>query len=89
MHDIYERPPPEDDESDTTVELPPRFDENGRRMPDQAGDPFAEKLQEMFAGKGLAGGLFKRIAGDFMGGGGGDDSDGESSGGRRRRRGRR
>lgn len=78
-------------QSDSTVDLPPRFDEQGRKMPERGEDPFMDKINDIFAGRGTAGGLFRRLTGEFLGGGGGGSSgrDGEDAGDRRRsRRGR-
>lgn len=61
------------------MELPPRFDEQGNKKPE--GDNFAEKIQDMLAGKGMAGQLFKGL----MGGEESDHGKGSSSGRRRRR----
>lgn len=61
------------------MELPPRFDEEGNKKPE--GDDFAAKIQDMLAGKGMAGQLFKGL----MGGAEDDGGRGSSSGRRRRR----
>lgn len=77
-----------DDDSDGTVDLPDRFDENGNRKPE---DPLAQKINELLAGQGGAGGLFKGLMGGLLGGqggGGGEDSD-EGRSSRRRHRDRR
>lgn len=75
-----------DNDSDTTVDLPPRFDERGNRKPGE--DDLAAKINDLLSGKGGAGGLFQSIAGEFLGGqgGGGGESDGESKSRRRHRR---
>jgi len=80
FNDKYDRPPSGNhSDSEETVELPPRFDEQGNKTPE--GDNFAEKIQDMLTGKGMAGQLFKGLMG-------GEESDGGkgSSSGRRRRR---
>lgn len=56
-------------ESDETEELPPRFDDDGRRKPERGEDPLADKLQDMLAGKVSAGGVFRKLAGDILSGG--------------------
>lgn len=66
-------------DSDSTVDLPPRFDEQGQRMPSEHEDPLAGRIQDILAGRGTAGSLFRRITGDLLGGGE------ERDGGRRRR----
>lgn len=53
--------------SDETEDLPPRFDKDGRKVAERSEDPLADKIQDMLSGKGIAGGLFKRFASDFMG----------------------
>lgn len=50
--------------SDATVDLPERFDENGRKKPE---DPMADKLDEILAGKGAAGRLFSNFAQGIFG----------------------
>lgn len=88
MHDPHERRSRDDrdNDSDGTVDLPPRFDEQGNRKPGE--DDLAAKINDLLSGKGGAGGIFKSIAGEFLGGqGGGGESDGESKSRRRHRRG--
>ncbi|EXJ56489.1 hypothetical protein A1O7_06833 [Cladophialophora yegresii CBS 114405] len=51
-------------DSDATIELPPRFDEKGRRKTSPGDDPLADRLDEILAGKGAAGKLF----GNFLDG---------------------
>lgn len=88
MHDQYERPPrgrrdrnaAEDDDSDGTIELPPRFDEHGNR---KETDPLADRINELLGGAGL-GNLLGRVMGS--GGGSEDGDDGGRSGRRRHRR---
>lgn len=74
-------------DSDDTVDLPDRFDENGNRKPE---DPLAQKINELLAGQGGAGNLFKGLVGGLLGGqGGGGDDDDEGRSSRRRHRERR
>lgn len=68
---------PGSNNSDQTVELPARFDPDGKKMPERGEDPMADKIQDLLGGKGLAGGLFKRLTSEFMGD--------KKSGGRRKR----
>lgn len=69
-------------ESDSTVDLPERFDERGRRKSEEANeDPLAKGIQELLSGRGS---ITKALQ-SFGLGGGSDDSDGD----RRRRRRRR
>lgn len=51
-------------DSDATIELPPRFDDKGRRKTDEGDDPLADKVDEILAGKGAAGKMF----GNFLDG---------------------
>ena len=53
--------------SGETEVLPPRFDSDGRKMPERGEDPITDKIQDILAGKGTAGGIFKRLTSDFMG----------------------
>lgn len=73
---------PDSVDSGETVELPPRFDVEGRRMPERGDDPLADRLDDLLNGRGVAGGLLKKLTGDILGG----DRDSERDGGRRRRR---
>ena len=68
--------------SDTTVDLPPRFDKHGRRIPERGEDPLADRLNDFLGERGPGGKWINKIVGVF----GGDESDGERGGGRRRRR---
>lgn len=70
-------------DSDATVDLPPRFDEQGNRRRE---DPLADKINDILAGRGTAGGLFRRLTGDLLGGNGGVDEGNGSGNGRSRRR---
>jgi hypothetical protein len=56
--------------SSETVELPPRFDQEGRKVAERGEDPLADKIEDLLSGKGLAGGIFKRLTGDLLGDGG-------------------
>jgi hypothetical protein len=59
----------EDDPSDaSTVELPPRFDEHGRPIPERGEDPLVESLQELFGGNFLKEGI-GALLGSSSGGG--------------------
>lgn len=60
FNDKYDRPP-NDSDSEGTVELPRRFDDNGNRKHESAADELAERLQELLSGRGLAGSFFKSI----------------------------
>ncbi|TKA78877.1 hypothetical protein B0A55_03806 [Friedmanniomyces simplex] len=71
--DKYER----ESESDGTVELPERFDEQGNKKPD--GDPLADGITKLLGGAGFADLLGR------LGGGGGQDEDSGRSGRRRHR----
>ncbi|KAL2416454.1 hypothetical protein ABEF95_016197 [Exophiala dermatitidis] len=54
-------------DSDATVELPPRFDEHGRRKPDPSDDPLADRLDEILAGRGVAGKMFGNFLDGLLG----------------------
>lgn len=51
-------------DSDATEELPPRFDREGRKKPEGGNDPLANTIDDILAGKGMAGKAF----GNFMDG---------------------
>lgn len=72
-------------ESDSTVELPDRFDERGKRIPERGEDDFVEKFQSLLDGRGSLGTVLQ----SFGLGGGSDDNDNDNDGDRRRRRRRR
>lgn len=72
--------------SDSTVDLPQRFDEHGRPVPDSGGDPLVEKIQDLFSGNGTVGRILQSLGG---GGGGGSDEDENGDRDRHRRRRRR
>ena len=67
--------------SDSTVDLPPRFDKRGKPIPqtDEDQDPLTEKIQDLFSGKGSVGKFLQSL-------GGGSEDDGDRDGRRRRRR---
>ena len=70
-HDRRRRDP-SPTQSDTTVDLPERFDKHGRRKQERAeapSDPIADKIEEFLSGKGSAGKLFKNITDNFLGSG--------------------
>lgn len=75
---VYDRPSSPAG-SDATVELPDRFDEEGRKKPERGEDVVADILEDFLSGKGLGGKYINRIFG-------GTDDDAEGSSGRRRRR---
>ena len=58
---------PDSDASDSTVDLPARFDQHGRRVPGRGEDPLADKIEDILSGRGKAGGLFKQIAASLIG----------------------
>lgn len=66
-------------DSDATVDLPERFDKEGKRKPERGDDAIADILDDIMSGKGPGGKYFKKIFG-------GTDDDGEDPGGRKRRR---
>lgn len=68
--------------SDSTVDLPERFDEHGRPVSGAGVDPIAEKIQELFSGNGTVGRFLQSL-------GGGSDEDEDRDRDRRRRRRRR
>lgn len=51
-------------DSDATIELPPRFDDKGRKKAETGDDPLAAKIDEILTGKGAAGKVF----GNFLDG---------------------
>ena len=68
-------------DSDSTVELPERFDERGRSLPQQDNDAMAN-IEELLSGRGSVGRLLQTIGL----GGESDDGDGDRHGDRRRHR---
>ena len=82
----WDRRDPSPTSSDSTVDLPSRFDERGRRIPepgDQNQDPLTENIQKLLNGNGTVGRLLSSFG---LGGGGSED---EASSGRRNRDGER
>lgn len=69
--------------SESTIELPERFDSKGRKKSD---DPIGEKIEEFLQGKGGASKLFKNLTDGLLGEGSGS---GSSRSARRRRSSRR
>ena len=67
--------------SDATVDLPQRFDEKGRRIPEKDEDPLADKIEDLLGGRGGFGKFMK----GFLGG----EDDPLGDGGKPRRRKRR
>ncbi|KAI4172162.1 MAG: hypothetical protein LQ343_003722 [Gyalolechia ehrenbergii] len=65
--------------SEATIDLPPRFDEKGRKIPEKGEDPLADKIENLFGG---GGGIAKLMKG-FLGGE--DDPLGDGGKSRRRR----
>lgn len=67
--------------SGETIELPPRFDPNGRPVAQRGEDPLADTVEDFLAGRSSAGKIFQKFTGDFLGPG--DAGGGRSSGKRR------
>ncbi|KAK8206889.1 hypothetical protein M8818_004724 [Zalaria obscura] len=63
--------PASDGSSDETVDLPPRFDAQGRRVPDKGDDPLAYGIEELLGGLGGKGGVGALLKGLLDGGSGG------------------
>lgn len=55
----------ESDDSGTTITLPDRFDEQGRRMPERGDEPHAGKVHDMPNGRESAGRFFHTFASDL------------------------
>jgi len=86
FNDKYDRTP-SGYESDVTTDLPPRFDRDGNRKPESTGNELADRIQDLLAGRGTAGKLFKGLAGGLLeGAAGGGDRDRDSRRGSRRGR---
>ncbi|KAL9602089.1 MAG: hypothetical protein Q9219_002085 [cf. Caloplaca sp. 3 TL-2023] len=68
--------------SDATIDLPQRFDERGRKIPEKGEDPLADKIEDLLGG---GGGGFGKFMKGFLGG----EEDPLGDGGRSRRRRRR
>ena len=54
-------------DSDVTIDLPPRFDEKGRKRAEPGDDPLADRFDEVLAGKGVAGKMFGNFLDGFFG----------------------
>lgn len=52
-------------DSDATEDLPPRFDAQGRRLPERGEDPIADKVEDL-----LQSSFFQNVADNFLGAGG-------------------
>lgn len=52
---------PGSEASGQTVELPDRFDKDGKKRDDRGEDPLADKIEELLQGKGLMGRFVKRF----------------------------
>ena len=64
------------------MDLPARFDERGRRIPERGDDDFVENFKSLLDGRGSLGTVLQ----SFGLGGGGDESDDDEDRRRRRRR---
>ena len=53
--------------SDDTIDLPERFDKNGRKKPEPGEDPMADRLDNILAGKGATGKLFGNLVDGLFG----------------------
>lgn len=67
--------------SDSTIDLPERFDEHGRPKDEHSTDPLVETIQGLFSGRGGAGDIFKNLTDGLLGG---EKGEGSSSSRRRR-----
>jgi hypothetical protein len=54
-------------DSDATVELPARFDRDGKKKPETGDDVVADRIDEILAGKGTAGKLFGNFVDGIFG----------------------
>ena len=81
-HSISDTRNPSPTESDSTVDLPARFDERGRRILGPEEDPLAERIQELLNGRGS---VSRTLQSFGLVGGGSDDSDGNRRRQRRKR----
>lgn len=78
--------PPSPTSSDSTEDLPARFDDRGRKMGEEDDDnPLFNKIDEFLGGKGSTGKILESLG---LGGGGSDDDSraGSGRGGARRKR---
>lgn len=87
MHDPYDRhrrTTSPDRDSDATIEMPRRFDEEGNRRSTDDGGSLARSLQDLFApnrGSGGPASFFKSLAGSLRGKDGSrDEQDGADVG---------
>lgn len=62
--------------SDETIDLPPRFDGQGRKKAERGEDLVADKIEDFLAGKGSAGKIFRDLTEKVLGGGGGGGGKG-------------
>lgn len=69
--------------SGETIELPPRFDPNGRPVPERGEDTSADKVEDFLTGRSSAGKMFLKITGDLLGSGGSGGASGSRSRGKR------
>lgn len=69
--------------SDATVELPDRFDTEGRKKSERGDDAVADILEDIISGKGPGGKYLKKL---FGSGGGATDDDGDHDSAARKRR---
>jgi hypothetical protein len=53
--------------SDETIDLPERFDKNGRKKSQAGDDPAADRLDNILAGKGATGKLFGNFVDGLFG----------------------
>ncbi|KAL9109024.1 MAG: hypothetical protein Q9227_006264 [Pyrenula ochraceoflavens] len=75
---------PESPASDSTIDLPERFDKHGRKKPEPGDDPLADKIDDLLSGKGPGSKFFGKLTGGLFSGRGDGDEGGEGSGRRRR-----
>ena len=54
-------------DSDATVDLPPRFDEKGRKKPEAGEDPVADRIDAILQGKGATGKIFGNFVDGIFG----------------------
>lgn len=66
--------------SDQTIDLPERFDEEGRPKPETNENPLANTIQEMLGGKGSVGKMLLSLTDGLIGGGNGSGGSGSGSG---------
>lgn len=89
--DRRQRPPRQDSRtpspapSDETVDLPERFDEEGRPKPETDENPLSDTIQEFLGGKGSVGKMFLTLTDGLIGSNGGGGGGGSRDDRRRRR----